>query len=301
MPPGTCERFSSPSLRRKSRAFSLRIPGSGVFARKPAKLVVVDRLANGGVFAADGTFRVAAQGELPGAELHGIEVNETADEAFAFSENELDGFKCLHASDDAGQHSEDAALGATGDAPGVGRLGEHATITGAAEMGRKDRTLPLEPEDGTVDVRFPQEDGNVVAEIAGGEVVGSIENDVEVGGDLHRVVASEEGVEGFDGDVGIDLGKGVGSGVELASSEVALTVKDLSLEIGRIDDVRIDNADGADTGRCEVEGGGGTKSAGTDAEDLSGSELFLPLEAHFGKSQVAGVALEFIGREGAGF
>ena len=74
---------------------------------------------------------------------------------------------------------------------------------------------------------------------------------------------------------------------------------DLALQVGCVDDVEVDEAEGADSGGGEIEGERGAEAAGADAEDLRGFELLLAFHADLGQDEVAGVAGDlFVGELG---
>ena len=58
-------------------------------------------------------------------------------------------------------------------------------------------------------------------------------------------------------------------------------MKQLALEIVRLDAVVVGDAQCADARRGEIESSGTTESAGADDEDARGSEFRLPLDADF--------------------
>ena len=73
-----------------------------------------------------------------------------------------------------------------GHQPGRRRLGIQAAVARAAGR-REHRRLAFEAEDAAVDVRLPQQHAGVVDEVARGEVVGAVEDDVVVAEDVERV------------------------------------------------------------------------------------------------------------------
>ncbi len=79
-------------------------------------------------------------------------------------------------------------------------------------------------------------------------------------------------------------------GVDLELADGGLGVDDLALQVGLVDDVEVDEADGADAGCGEVEGHRRAEAAGADAEHLGGLELLLAFHADLGEDEVAGVA-----------
>ena len=78
---------------------------------------------------------------------------------------------------------------------------------------------------------------------------------------------------------------------------VCCGVDDLALQIRFVDDVEVDEAEGAYPGGGEVEGEGGAEASGADGEDPGGLELLLAFHADLGEEEVAGVAGDlFVGQ-----
>ena len=72
-------------------------------------------------------------------------------------------------------------------------------------------------------------------------------------------------------------------GVDLPLADAVEVVEDLALEVRRVDDVHVDDADRADASGGEVEGGGGPETAGAEQEDLGVEQLQLPLDVDLGQ------------------
>jgi hypothetical protein len=68
-------------------------------------------------------------------------------------------------------------------------------------------------------------------------------------------------------------------------------VQDLPLEIAQFDRVRIDQADGPDSGCSKIEPDRRSQSAGPHHEDLGVEQLTLPLAAYFAQYDMAAVPL----------
>ena len=66
---------------------------------------------------------------------------------------------------------------------------------------------------------------------------------------------------------------------------------DLALEVADVDDIEVDDADGPDAGRGEVERRRRAEAAGADEQRLRAQQLRLALGADLGDEQVAAVAL----------
>ena len=264
-----------------------------------AELVVVDELFDL-VGAADGAVGILA--ELHGAEAHGegVDEQEAADEGLADAEDELDDFGGLDDADEAGEDAEDAAFGAAGDEAWRWWFGIEAAVAGAF-FGGEDGGLAFEAEDAAVGVGLAGEDAGVVDQVAGLEVVGAVGDDVVVLEDLERVGAGEHGVVLDDVGVFVEALEGDLGGVDFEFADGGLGVNDLALKVGFVDDVEVDEADGAYAGGSEIEGERGAEASGADAEDLGGLEFLLAFHADLGEDEVAGVAGDlFVGELGEG-
>ena len=84
------------------------------------------------------------------------------------------------------QHAEDAALGAGGDHARRRGLRVEAAVAGAV-LGPEDGGLAVEAVDRAPDVRLVQQHARVVDQVAGGEVVGAVDDQVVWLEDLHHV------------------------------------------------------------------------------------------------------------------
>jgi hypothetical protein len=67
-------------------------------------------------------------------------------------------------------------------------------------------------------------------------------------------------------------------------------VRDLALEVRRVDSVVVDDAEASDSGSRQIEGGRTAEAAGADQEDAGREELQLALDADLGNEDVAAVA-----------
>jgi hypothetical protein len=91
-------------------------------------------------------------------------------------------------------------------------------------------------------------------------------------------------------DVGVEGGEGRVGAVDFGGPDAGGRVEDLALEVGELDDVVVDDGEGADPRGREVEGRGGAEAPGPDDEHAGGAELGLARGAHRRESEVAGVA-----------
>src|SRR5262245_17893084 len=145
--------------------------------RRVAELDVVDVLGDRRVVAAHGAVRVAAHGHFVERRSERVEEQEPPGEGVASVEDQLERLVRLDRADDSGEHAEDTALGAARRELRRRRLREEAPV--ARTYARvEERDLPLEAEDRAVYDGDAAPDGRVVDEVARGEVVGAVDDDV---------------------------------------------------------------------------------------------------------------------------
>ena len=103
--------------------------------------------------------------------------------------------------------------------------------------------------------------------------------------------APEPHVVGHDVHVGVQRGQRLLGRVDLAVADAVHVVQDLALQVRLVDHVHVDDAERADAGRGQVEGGRRAQPAGAEQEDLRVEQLQLAHLAHLGQEQVALVAV----------
>ncbi len=150
------------------------------FGHNAAELLVVDELGDGGVEAADRALGILAQLEFAEAHVERVDQQQPADERIALAENQLDDLGGLDDADQPRKNAQHAALGATGNQARRRRLRDRGSGSRGRRFGGEDAGLALESEDGAVDVGLAQQDAGVVDQIAGGEVVRAVGDDVVV-------------------------------------------------------------------------------------------------------------------------
>ena len=239
--------------------------------------------------AADGAVRIASQLQLAELCCQRVEEEQASDERLSDPERQLERLVRLQRPDHAGQHAEHAALCARGRELRRGRGGEEAAIA-RTFMRLEHGDLPLEAVDRPVHDGNPVPHGGVVHEVAGGEVVGSVDDHVPaVGEDALDVLGAESLLVGDHLDVGIESLDRLPRGVDLRLPEALRRVDDLPLEVRLVDDVGVDDPDAADPGRGQVERGRRAESAGADQQHLRVEELELPFLADLRDEEVTAV------------
>jgi hypothetical protein len=144
--------------------------------------------------------------ELEFAELHvkRVEKEQAVEQRGAFTEDEFQDLGGLNGADYAGQHAQHAALGAARDGARWRGLGIKAAVARSSQMRREHAGLPVESEDGAVNVWLAEQHASVVREVAGGKVVRAIYHDVIGADDLQGVLARKASVVKDDLDPRIE-------------------------------------------------------------------------------------------------
>ena len=171
-----------------------------------AELLVVDVGDLAGVVAAHRAVRIAAQRDLVEARLERVDQQQPADQRLADVQQQLQRLGGLQRAHDAGQHAEDAALGAARGHVDRRRLGEEAAVAGAV-VRLEHRHLALEPEDRGVDDRDVVLHARVVEQVPGREVVRAVDDQVVARQDAVDVRGGEALVVRHHLDVGVQRGQ----------------------------------------------------------------------------------------------
>src|ERR1700761_6077447 len=117
----------------------------------------------------------------------------------------------------------------------------------------------------------------VVDEVAGLEIVGSVEDELGVGKQGVNVVRDEVGDVRADLDIAVeacDLTAG-GLGLRSGGSSVGFVKENLTLQVALFDEVAIDEDEGADTGTGKQRGGGGAGGSAADDGDCGAGKALL--------------------------
>ena len=137
-------------------------------------------------------------------------------------------------------------------------------------------------------------DGEVVDEVAGLEVVGGVEDDVDGCRDEVGYVGWGEVTDAcVDGDAGVKEGDVAAGCLSLGEgvAGVGFVEEDLSLEVGWLNEVAVDEGEGTDSGAGEERGRGRSHSPAAYDGDVGGGEALLAEGADAGEENLAGVAV----------
>ena len=102
-------------------------------------------------------------------------------------------------------------------------------------------------------------------------------------------------------DQRVDLLDGVAGALRLGPADVGLAVDDLALQVGLVDHVELDDADGAHPGGGQVQQRGRAQPARADDQHAGVLEPLLPVDAEVGDDQMPAVARDLFARELGGW
>ena len=154
----------------------------------------------------------------------------------------------------------------------------------------EDADLPVETEDRAPDVGFAEDGGGVVDEVAGGEVVRAVEDEVVAGEQVQGVGRVEADVVQPDVNERVQRGDGVPRGFDLGPADVRDAVDHLPLEVAQVHVVVVDDPQGPHAGGGQVQQGRRAQSPGADHQHLGVLQPALSDCTDFRNDQVPGVA-----------
>ena len=96
------------------------------------------------------------------------------------------------------------------------------------------------------------------------------------------------------GDQRVDLFDRVSSALCLRATDIALTVNNLALQVGLIDNVEFNNAQGAHTCCCQVHQRWRAQPTGANTQHLGILQTLLTGHADIRNDQVAAIAAHFV-------
>src|SRR5262245_40571691 len=127
------------------------------------------------------------------------------------------------------------------------------------------RCLSLKTKYGAIDIRLAGKNADIVRQISRRKIIRSINDNVIFCHEVGCVFTGKPAFVQFDFYLRIDIVQAIPSRLQFAPADVFCSVKNLSLEIGKIDIVEIDNPNCPDASGCQVKRGWRSKSSGTDA------------------------------------
>ncbi|MFT6862530.1 MAG: hypothetical protein ACJAVK_001088 [Akkermansiaceae bacterium] len=201
------------------------------FWKRSHFFLIVERLRDGGIGAAERTIGIAFDFDFAEGCGEGAVVNEATEWRLAESGQELDRFHGLKASNDSREHAQDTGFGSGRDGSLRRSFGEKAAVAGSAEVGGEDGDLSFKLEDGAVNEGLFEEVSGVVGGEAGGEVVGAIEDGVVGGEEIEAVTGLETAGMRDHFDERVDLAETLAGAIELRGANAVGVVENLAMEV----------------------------------------------------------------------
>src|SRR5262245_45680531 len=257
-------------------------------------------IAEAGIAAVQRIVGVPAISDRAHPRLERIIEEQPADEAIANLKQLLHHFDRGKRADDARDRPENAGLGAWRDRAFRGRLGEEAAIGGARLAplvgleSAEGRDVTVERTEGGEDERLLGEITGIVDEIARGEIVGAVSDDVVTADDGKGIRGHEAGRVETGRHMRIEAFDRRGGAPGLGPAHALGIVDDLAVEIVETDAVAVDDPDFADTGSGEIKHERRAEPAGADDENAGGFQLLLALAADLLQHQLPLVALDLL-------
>ena len=240
-----------------------------------------------------GSGRVLADLDGAVAHLQRVVHHQPAEQRLADAGDQLDRLGHHDRADGGAQHAKHTALRAGRHHARRRRLGVEIAVLRAV-LGPEHADLALEAEDRTPHVRLAEQHASVVDQVAGGEVVRAVQDQVVPGEDVQGVGRVQPiGVQ-VDRDQRVDLGDRLLGRDRLALADVGLAMDHLTLQVRLVDDIEVEDAEGADPGGGEVEQRRGPESARPDHQHLGVLQPLLPGHPDVGNDQVARVPLHLL-------
>jgi len=153
-----------------------------------------------------------------------------------------------------------------------------------------DTDLTVETDRGTGNQRLLVMHAGAVDGVAGGEIVGAVEHDIDRRDQRVERFARQPLLQRDDLDLGIDGVQRLPAGLRLGHADAGLGMENLPLQIGEIDGVVIDQSHLADPGRSQVECRRRPQAASPDHQRMAGQNARLAFDAERIEEDMAAVA-----------
>src|SRR6516164_7350815 len=143
------------------------------------------------MFTTERTLRVAPQFELAEFHVQGIIQQQAVQQRRAGTERQFEYLGGLDQSDNPRQYPQNPAFSATGNQPRWRRFGIEATVARSAQMWREYGRLAFESENRAVHIWLFQQHTSVIGQVASGEIIRAIHDDVVGSKYVKSILAGE--------------------------------------------------------------------------------------------------------------
>ena len=160
-------------------------------------------------------------------------------------------------------------------------------------MRRKNGRLTLKAMNRTIDQGFFEKKRCIVRQEARGKIVRAIDDHIVACGNRHRLIGSESHAMKINFHMGIDLAQPRSRAVEFGFSDPRLAVQDLTMEVGNIDHIGVDQTNPTDTGSSEIERRRRTQGTRTHQQHRGIFQTRLTLDPDFWDHQLTRITRQF--------
>ena len=154
--------------------------------------------------------------------------------------------------------------------------------------------------DGGADQRLAPQHAGVVDEIAGGQAVGAVQDDVVAGEQRPHGAGIDLLLVRDDLDVGVERQQPLARGKGLGLAQLGRAEQHLSLQVREVHVVKVRQPQPADAGGSQIERCRGPEAARADHEHRGRLQTSLARSADFRQREVAGIARLIGGGQGRG-
>ena len=212
---------------------------------------------------------------------------------FACAGKDFEGFGGLSGADDADERGKHAEQGAGAVVGGVA-VKQAGVARAVSQVGAVHGDLSFEADGGAGNQRGAGGDGGAVDGLAGGIVVGAVEDDV---GGTHEF--GQAGFVQFLGQCGnvaraVDGFQTTCHHLRFGLSDIGFGEGGLALEVGIVYGVVVDDDEFADARSGKIRECRRTQPAAADDEDAGSEDFFLPFDTDFVEKDVAAVTEQLL-------
>jgi hypothetical protein len=232
---------------------------------------------------------------------------QTTNQRFADTGDELDHFHCLQAADHAWQHAKHARFCASGDSSRRRRFREEIAIRGILRAVRTGQIrhqhchCAIKAAHRAGYQRSPDLGRRIRQHIARCEVIGAIDNHIVIGNQRFGIVRVKAQRMAFDRYMRIDARNGVSRALDLFLTDAFRVMDDLSLEIGQRNRIVVDDAERPDARSRQILQHGRSETTRTDNQYTRCLQLLLARAADFRQHDMPRIAFKFFGRKWSGW
>jgi len=248
------------------------------------------------VGAAQGTLGVALRPYFTKDGFARIKIQDAVGEKIADPEDQFQRFCRLNGTDDAGHHADNACFLTAGNEPRRRRMAENAPVAGRLP-GQNGKHPAFESKNTAVDEGLARKTAGVIDKEFGGKIIHPVNHDIVGPDTVQRVVGVQAILIRFDYDFGIDQTDFFFRGLDLGLSNIRRVMEDLSLEIGSIHGVVIDDANGSYAGCGQIQGRRRAQPSCADYKYFRLGDFRLSLPSHFGEKDVPTVSCDLLFRK----